>query len=244
MFRCLTIWLSVLFTFALHLPLARAVPGLTGCVWFEREGNADSKKQWIREHPISAEGIARIAALKGVTDLDIGFFPDVVEIDGKALAGIGKIEGLRGLTFYITGVNLKEKDWAFLAKLTEMDSLWVYGEELDLGDDFLQFVSELKALKELVIFPRGKFSDEGVAKLASLQNLTELRLCSSLMTDRSLRTMGELKELRVLDLWSPHLTDDAAERLADSREFEEISVRYFYRTNDESRAKKEGDGTE
>jgi hypothetical protein len=152
MIRRLTIWLSVLFTFALHFPHASAVPSLSGCVWFEREGNSNSKKTWITEHPISAEGIARIAALKGVTDLDIGFFPDVVEIDGNALAGIGKIRGLRGLTFYITGVNVKEKDWSFLAKLTELESLWVYGEELDLGDDFLQFVSELTTLKELVVF--------------------------------------------------------------------------------------------
>ena len=131
-----------------------------------------------------------------------------------------------------------------MATLTELEPLWVDGEELDLGDDFLQFVSELTTLKELVIGPRGKFSDEGVAKLASLQNLTELYLSSSLMTDRSLRTIGELKELRVLSLWSPHLTDDAAEHLANSREFEEIRVRYFYRKNVENLAKKKVDEKE
>jgi Leucine-rich repeat (LRR) protein len=232
-----------LFILAEHLPPAAAQPSHPVRVWLDSKDDANRKVDtksngtWIdlAEHPVSAKEISRISTLKGVTGLDIGYFPDVVQIDGKALSKIGDIKGLRGLSFYITGV--KEEDWSVLAKLSKLEYLRVDGEQLDLGDDFLQFVSRLKRLKTLQIAPHSNFSDEGIAKLASLQNLTELSLSSSLMTDRSLRTIGELKKLRILYLASPHLTDDAAERLANSRTFEEITVGKFHRTNDKNAPK-------
>jgi hypothetical protein len=246
MFRRLTVWLFVLFILAQHLPQTDAQPSRPVRVWLDDKDDAEgndgtqSKGTWIdlTDHPVSAEAIARISTLKGVTDLDIGYFPDVVRTDGKALSSIGDIKGLRGLSFFITGV--KEKDWSFLAKLSKLEYLHVDGEQLDLGDEFLQFVSRLKRLKTLRIAPESDFSDEGIAKLASLQNLTELRLSSSLMTDRSLTTISELKKLRILSLWSPRLTDDAAEHLANLREFQNIAIGSFHRTNVENKPAKQG----
>jgi hypothetical protein len=233
MCRCLTIWLSVQFVLAQHFPQAGAQPSHPVRVWLDskedgnRKDGTKSKGTWIdlTDHPVSAEEIAYISTLKGVTGLDIGYFPDVVRTDGKALSKIGDIKGLRDLSFYITGVE--EKDWSFLTKLSKLDYLHVDGEQLDLGDDFLRFVSRLKALKTLRIMPQSNFSDEGIGKLASLQNLTELSLTSSLMTDRSLKTIGELKKLNTLFLASPHLSDEAAKRISKLREFRAISVGSF-----------------
>ncbi len=244
--RHLIIRLSVLFILAQHLSQTGAQPSHTVRVWLDgnddvnRKDGTKSRGTWIdlAEHPVSAEGVAHVSTLKGVTDLDIGYFPDVVRIDGKALSKIGDIRSLRGVNFFITGV--KEKEWSFLAKLSKLEYLHVDGQQLNLGDDFLQLVSKLKRLKTLRIIPHSNFSDEGIARLASLQNLTELSLSSSLITDRSLRTIGELKKLRFLYLASPRLTDDAAEHLSSLREFQAITVGNFHRTNVENTCKQQG----
>jgi hypothetical protein len=137
MFRRLTIWLYVLFILAQYFPQTRAEPIHTVRVWLGDKDSAKEddgpKREWIdlTEHPVSAEGIARISTLNDVSGLDIGYFPDVVRIDGKALCKIGDIKGLRNLNFYITGV--KEKDWSFLAKLPKLEYLDVDGEQLNLG---------------------------------------------------------------------------------------------------------------
>lgn len=237
--RRLTIWLSVLFILAQYFPHAGAQPSHPVRVWLENKDDANGKLGTkskttsidLAGHPVTVETIARISSLKGVTMLDIGYFPDAVRIDGKALAEIGELKGLRGISCYITGVE--EKEWSFLAKLSKLEYLDVDGEQLNLGDDFLQFVSRLEKLKMLRI-AHSNFSDKGIAKLAALQNLTELRLSSSLMTDRSLQTIGDFKKLRILYLWSPHLTDKAAEQLSKRSAFEEITVGSFHRTNVEN----------
>ncbi len=168
--------------------------------------------------------------------------PDLVRlVTVRTLAlRFAELEGDRRLAEKIAFTN-EPFDRSFLVKLSKLEYLHVDGEQLNLGDDFLQLVSKLKRLKTLRIVPQSNFSDEGIAELASLQNLKELSLSSSLITDRSLRTIGELKELRILYLASPRLTDDAAEHLSNLRKFQEITAGSFHRTNVEINPKKQGD---
>jgi len=179
---------------------------------------------WIdlTEHPVSVEEIARISTTKDVAGLSIGSFPDAVEIDGKALAEIGNITTIRGLDFFITGV--KEKDWAFLSRLKKLEHLHIDGEHLELGDNFLEVASKLHSLKTLRVIPESGFSDAAIAKLASLRNLTELDLSSSLMTDQSLKVMAGFKKLKSLRLQSPNVSKKEAEKLLDSTAIKHLRV--------------------
>lgn len=235
----LKFWIFVLIIPTGYSPRASAQPVNTVRVWLEdsceSEENVGAKhdRNWVdfTEHPVSAAIISRISTMKGVTALDIGYFPDVVQIDGKALSKIGCIKGLRSLNCYITGVN--EDDWQFLAKLSDLEELLVDGERLELGDDFLRYVSRLKNLRTLRI-QQSDFTDEGIKKLASLKNLTELSLTSPLMTDRSLKTISEFSKLKTLYLSSPHLRDDKPKDLSNLKELQELTIYPGFSTDVES----------
>jgi hypothetical protein len=189
--------------------------------------NQDEVYISVLEYPISVEGMGPVLALNGVRHLSIGYFPDVVQIDGDAQATVGKLTELRGLEVFITGVE--EKDWAFLTQLEKLESLWINGEGLKFGDQLLKAVAKLEHLESLRIDPLGDFSDEGVAKLVASRTLTEVRLSSTHLTDRSLDMLGEIEHLKILNLWSPKFTDAAAERLVNSMKCEEVAVNDFSR---------------
>jgi len=181
----------------------------------------------LSDHDVSLGEMTYVSTLKGVTDMDVGFFPDVVRIDKKALSRIGHMKGIKGLTFYVTGV--KEEDWTFLTKLSNLEYLSVDGEHLHLGDDFLQFASKIPSLETMNIPHCSKFTDNGIKKLESLQNLNHLWLSSSLITDESLKTMAKLEKLNTLRLVSPHLTGDGKKHLSKLKKLEEVTFETYCR---------------
>jgi repressor of nif and glnA expression len=109
----------------------------------------------------------------------------------------------------------------------------VYLSGVKISDEDLLILKELHELKELSISgqtqkspPRsdGKITDKGVKTIGQLSKLESLNLCGNRITDTGLKELRELKEIRRLDLSLTAVTDDGLRALRPFEKLEYLRV--------------------
>lgn len=104
---------------------------------------------------------------------------------------------------------------------------WVIYEEgvpgpTNLNDDDVETIIALPGL-EWVLAEASQLTDRGVAKLASLKRLRELRLSGTDIGDESLRALGRLRDLQILDVTgAERITDEGIAALRNCTSLEHL----------------------
>jgi hypothetical protein len=79
--------------------------------------------------------------------------------------------------------------------------------------------------KGLVDIPATAFTSKGLARLAALTELTELRLVSNKLGDSDMATVGKLTGLKKLVVLAPEVTDRGINELKDLKKVEVLDLR-------------------
>jgi Leucine-rich repeat (LRR) protein len=175
---------------------------------------------------VTDEGLRHLAGLEALEVLHL----NRTLVSDAGLAFIGKLKNLRALFINDETVFSGEKKRisdAGLAHLAGLDKL----EILDLdgclvGDAGLAHLSGLN-LRELSIGTydaKGSIGTEGLKQIAKLGGLQALVIRDSKITAGSLALLGGLTHLRVLDLWSDAMTDEAAGQLVKMKQLQYVHV--------------------
>ncbi len=163
---------------------------------------------------VTDKGIAKLTALKSLTNLDISHsrptvagltvlnsLPALTKLDVDTLQRGGAVLNLSGL------INLEELGLGFAPSSPDA-----------FNDADLACLANLKKLRWLQIGPRN-FTDQGMLYLAGLTNIDRLGLGGAGLTDEGLKRLANLKKLDLLNItgrfdknkgdWSPggHITD-------------------------------------
>jgi len=176
---------------------------------------------------ISDAGLAHLEPLQNLAALDLEVCDGVTDAGCESLA---KVKGLRTLVLKktgfephrITGDGLQQ-----LAKLTELESLDLYGNSIKDADLIcLRGLQNLREL-DLSLVP---VTDAGLRHLTSLTKLTHLDLLYSegfggvLITDKGTESLAKLTRLQSLNLIGAKLTDAGLRRLTALQNLRELNL--------------------
>jgi len=184
------------------------------------------KSLTLEGETITDEGLQRLAGLEALEVLHL----NRTLVSDAGLESVGKLKNLRALFINDETVFSGEKKRisdAGLAHLAGLDKL----EILDLdgclvGDAGLAHLSGLN-LRELAIAyydAKGNIGAKGLEQIAKLGGLQALVIRDSKITAGSLALLGGLSQLRVLDLGSDAMTDEAAGQLVKMKQLRFIYV--------------------
>lgn len=119
--------------------------------------------------------------------------------------GFEHISQLRNLiSLSVRGDDFRDADMAPLASLSNLEELSL-GEGRSIDGTFAAYLADLQRLQKLT--PGSASTDEGLANIARLTNLTVLYL-EGPFTDRGMRHIGSLTKLRTLSIISGHVTHE------------------------------------
>jgi hypothetical protein len=91
-------------------------------------------------------------------------------------------------------------------------------------DETLVLIRGMPRLESLNISYTTKITDDGLANLASLTELRELRMSNTGVTDAGLAHLRGLKKLKDLNLARTHVTDAVLKQMTDYPALEELNV--------------------
>jgi hypothetical protein len=139
--------------------------------------------------PLDTEALAAIGKLSGLRRLAIRRgLPN----EPSVLRPLGQLRHLEHLGLRATGIN--DSHLEFLQQLTELRTLDL-GENPIVGPG-LKHIAELSKLESLWLIDCGRFSDGGMEHLRALDNLQQLILQFTQVTDAGLRPLYALPRLR------------------------------------------------
>jgi beta-lactamase regulating signal transducer with metallopeptidase domain/thiol-disulfide isomerase/thioredoxin len=116
------------------------------------------------------------------------------------LRHLSELVNLQSLSIWGDGV--RGRDLEYLEPLTQLDHLDV---DAVISDADIRHLRPLTSLQRLELY--GTVSDAGLANLRKMDRLEFLTI-DCLVSNEGLRHLEGLKSLRLLDISSPHLTDD------------------------------------
>ncbi|MBN1974168.1 MAG: hypothetical protein JW787_11050 [Sedimentisphaerales bacterium] len=143
--------------------------------------------------------------------------------DDKCIAYINHLTGLKDLQLNYTAITAK--GFGTLSNLKSLEYLTLSG---DITDESLEVISQLRTLKGLYLYNPNlidnRLTDKGLAYLASLSSLEELRVDSNQFTNAGLAHVAKLTSLRYLMLYGKNFTDAGMEYLKDSQSLRILHV--------------------
>ena len=149
--------------------------------------------------PLSNQGLAALVENQGLQSIAL----DLVEVDDRSLALVGRLTGLQRLVLRGPG-KLSDAGLAPLAKLTHLALLELPAE--GLTDRGLAHLAPLNAIEDLNL-SGGKITGTGLAPLGRWQQLKTLTLSDSSFDDAGCRALPRFASLETLDLNSTQITD-------------------------------------
>ncbi len=179
--------------------------------------------------PITDAGMAHVANLTGLEELDIAELP----ISDAGLAHLKSLSALKKLNLGYKGSRITEKGLVYLKQMKSLESLTLPPILTDAGlaeitefdklkhlciggkisDAGLGYLTKLQHLETLNITNNKDVTNVGVAHIAKLTNLKELTLSSDKLTDDSLTALGAVKSLKKLYLSGAGLTTSGLSNL-------------------------------
>lgn len=164
--------------------------------------------------------ISRLSLLKEldlsktkVSNVGVRYLPAFANLEILYLYDCSDVTSLDGLQ------NLKK------LTLLELDYLNVTNNEL-------QHLAELKGLKTLSLYVVSSVTDAGLVHLRELRNLKKLSLDGTKITDRGLDELKSLRNLEILSLSSNEITDDGLKTLQYFPKLEQLWLGYTKITDD------------
>ena len=179
---------------------------------------------------LTEDDVAYLSTLENVRQLSLGgnLSDEYVVIQGGT-SPLSKLKQLESL--FLCKRDMCDRDLEFLAELPNLRSLeflagpnpWDQAGP-SVTDACAESIRRAVSLRELRIDGDGQFSDRFVDGITQdLRELEFLDMDSEFLTDRSLKLLSErCGNLRSLDLWSPHFTDQGVASLVAATKLEEI----------------------
>ena len=178
---------------------------------------------------IRGPGYAALAPIKSLRHLTVSNAP----IDAAGFAALAKLTQLDGLVLQpddFPPASFKPADVGALKSLSHLEMLAIgttsaknSGDLLAYGDAILATAAEMPRLRQLTIRGIGTAAD-GLEAFAKAAHLQELHLDQVVLNDRALAAIGEMKELRKLELGGKGIVSDAVlAKLAGLPQITELS---------------------
>jgi beta-lactamase regulating signal transducer with metallopeptidase domain/thiol-disulfide isomerase/thioredoxin len=210
-----------------------------------RAPHVESLNLHVDGKPISRASLARLGDLKELRRLKLSFFP----LDDKGLASFARLKSLEDLDLWMTNVSgegfrslkdlpkltyvslgIREEvhpQLDALADLPHLTGLCLSGFDLRPGD--YEPLGKLQNLRRLQIL-FGLADDTAVARFAGLTHLVDLVLNESMLTDRGLQSLSELKTLKRLEVGGV-FTDNGIQRLSNLPYLRSLALNSDHVTN-------------
>jgi hypothetical protein len=164
--------------------------------------------------PITDVGMAYIANLTGLEELDIADLP----ISDAGLAQLQSLTALRKLDLGRKGARVTERGLVYLQEMKSLESLTLPSNLTDAG---LTKLAEFEKLKSLDF--GGTISDTGLSHLAKLRDLEILHILDSKnVTDTGMSHIAKLTNLKELSLNCPKLTNEGLAKLSALKSLEKL----------------------
>jgi Leucine-rich repeat (LRR) protein len=142
----------------------------------------------------------QLALLTGLSGLEY-LQTNLADVSDEGINPLGRLKNLKTLKFFHPGKSFSGAGLAQLAELQNLQSLTVAGS-LAFNDDGMAAVAKLTGLKEIRTWHAG-FTDDGVKKLKAMKNLKSLylgqRLTYKAPVCPSDETIGILTEIKSLE---------------------------------------------
>jgi Leucine-rich repeat (LRR) protein len=176
------------------------------------------KELWISQHPVKTpassppgDATARgdAIALAAAKALGLQKLALSTTMSESGLKAIVALPHLQSLMIQLAEVD--DQSLALVSRLAGLRTLRLYGTG-KLSDQGLAHLGKMTQLTELSL-PGAGLTDEGLAHLAGLTALKELVLSGSNITGTGLAALDQLKELRTLDLGRSPFNDEGCRRL-------------------------------
>ena len=130
-----------------------------------------------------------------------------------------KLQALGDEKFIWRFLNAEESflDLKFTGKIIKTDDLlniqqvkrnitWLKLTDCQLNDDQLSYLKELSNLTRLKIQKNPLITDRGISLLTGLENLSELNLYGTSVSDAAFSSLGQMEGLKKLFLWNTQVT--------------------------------------
>lgn len=179
---------------------------------------------------LTEDDIAFLSTLEGIKQLSFGgnLSDEYVVFQGST-SPLSKLKKLESL--FLCKRDMRDRDLEFVAELPNLQFLeflagpnpWAL-EGPTVTDACAESIRRARSLRWLYIDGDANLSDRFVDGITQdLKDLESLDLHSDLMTDLALQWIAErCGNLRTLDLWSKHFTDQGAASLVAAEKLEEI----------------------
>ena len=201
---------------------------------------------------VSDAGMMHLQRLPKLNSLRLGVYEEGANITDEGLKVVGELVKLKHLN--LSGTKITERGLAHLEKLSNLEDLSL--DNTNIKEAGLASLEPLQALKRLRLYTRHPttdvgaehlaklkslerltehlhVTDQGVALLATLPELSELELSGKGVTDASATTIAGMKSLKWLHVQECPITDATLEALASAPKLEYLLL---------SRTKVTGDG--
>lgn len=170
----------------------------------------------LSETQVSDAGLDHLAKFPGLRDLKL----NNTEVTSAGMRYVKRLKKLESLE--IGGPGFDEKaGLVHLAKLPELKILNLGGT--NLKDVELKHIRKFKALESLELF--FTTGDEGLAHVASLIQLSNLRLYNLPVTDDGIGYLINLRTLRNLRIEHCQITDESCRHLVKLKKLEHLVIR-------------------
>ena len=153
-------------------------------------------------------------------EADSGLIQSLINLEAVVRNDPNRINGL-----YINLVNIKKITPEIIQNLSGLKEqvIALKLNEIKLDSDKLQFLSELKHLKNLQLSGTN-LTDTGLMQIKDLPDLQNLNLYGTQVTDQSLEVIGRLKNIRTINLWNTRMTQTAIRQF--SKQHPEILLEF------------------
>ena len=152
----------------------------------------------------SGSGLESLRNLSGLRDLYLSYCP-------LTDAGIAQLAGMQLRLLEVRGARIGDEGMKSIGTLTNLETLGLNGVE-GISDVGLVHLQDLKKLRLLDLNTCALVTDEGLKPLEQL-HLTTLYLQRTQVTDKGIKSLSDMKELKILSLVDAKVTAAGLEKL-------------------------------
>lgn len=167
---------------------------------------------------ITAAGFAELSALRELQELRIAY----IDLDDDSIRAVSKLPKLTSLDVEATGENVTDQGMDDLARVASLKRLSIRG--WGYTDRGLAALGRLRALEYLYLYANECVDGSGLRALKDAPKLREIDLFCIPVTDKALKEIAGLNQLKTLRLGNSIVTDAGMESLARMASLEFLDV--------------------
>ncbi|MEM6800212.1 MAG: DUF2231 domain-containing protein [Bacteroidota bacterium] len=184
-----------------------------------QEVSEDMKSLLMDEYGLDTKPKAFVELIK-VDPLDAAFIASLEE-NGFKVSALAESNNLLSVSVK-QGVELSAENIASLEQ-AKSHITWLNLAKMNISDEMLAPIAKLENLSRLRL-EKNPITDEGVKSLAGLNNLESLNLYATEVSDASLEDLGRLINLKNLYLWQSKVSREAAMKFGEEHPQMEVNI--------------------